>query len=74
MATGDDDAMEWADIPLFAPPGAKIPDLSQVPDDEVPSPALGALSHLLHDEETPEEASDLLRDEGNRYFKQRGKR
>lgn len=70
----DEDVSDWADIPLFAPEGATIPNLSGASEDEVPSEALSALSHLLHDEETPEEKSEYLRSEGNRYFMRRGKR
>lgn len=74
MTSGDDSGMaDWADIPLFAPEGAKIPNLSGVSENGIPSDALGALSHLLHDEETPEEVSELLRSEGNRHFKRNGK-
>lgn len=61
---------DWESFPLFAPDGAEIP---RVPDDssaEDVSPALGALSHLLYDEETTEEISEHQRDLGNRFFRQ----
>lgn len=74
MGADDEDISEWADIPLFAPPGSQVPNLSTVPGDEAPSTALSALSHLLYDEESPREKSELLRNEGNRYFKRRDKR
>lgn len=74
------DLPDWADFPLFAPSGAEIPKFDNSADDGAPTDdnvstpaALSALSHLLYDEETPEEASDLLRDEGNRHLR-RGKR
>lgn len=63
---------DWEDCPLFAPQGASIPELPEQPGEQVSS-AVAALSHLLYDEETPLEASELLRDVGNRYFK-RGRR
>eukprot|EP00177_Eucheuma_denticulatum_P000315 GFKZ01000540.1.p1 GENE.GFKZ01000540.1~~GFKZ01000540.1.p1 ORF type:complete len:378 (+),score=44.68 GFKZ01000540.1:123-1256(+) len=63
----------WEDFPLFAPEGVQIPKLDEEESANGVSPALGALSHLLYDEETPLEASELLRDEGNRHFK-RGRR
>lgn len=63
---------EWEDFPLFAPQDATIPKLDECQSAQVSS-AVGALSHLLYDEETPLEASELLRDEGNRHFK-RGRR
>lgn len=63
---------DWEDCPLFAPQGASIPQLPEQPGENVSS-AVAALSHLLYDEETPLEASELLRDEGNRSFK-RGRR
>lgn len=69
----DDQVLDWSEFPLFAPPGSQIPVVSGNQNENA-SPALTALSHLLHDEETPEEASDLLRDQGNRHFKRRGKR
>lgn len=62
------DFSEWEDFPLFAPPGTEIPRLEEDSSEGV-SNAIGALSHLLYDEETPQEASELLRDEGNRHFK-----
>lgn len=70
MALSNDSQIcdDWSDIPLFAPEGAKIPDLSEA-SDKAPSNAIGALSHLLYDEETPEEKSELYRAEGNRLFK-----
>lgn len=70
MALSNDSQLseDWTDIPLFAPEGAQIPDLSDA-SDRAPSHAVGALSHLLYDEETPEEKSELYRSEGNRLFK-----
>lgn len=68
-----DETNEWDDFPLFAPDGAKIPQLAEDSSGENISSAIGALSHLLYDEETPLEASELLRDEGNRYFKLGGR-
>ncbi|CAN8075661.1 unnamed protein product [Agarophyton chilense] len=65
-------SLDWQDCPLFAPAGAEIPKLDENEAKDV-SPAIGALSHMLYDEETPEEKSELFRDEGNRHFK-RGKR
>lgn len=65
-------ADDWHDCPLFAPADAKIPQISGNDSAEAVPSAIGALSHLLYDEETPVEASELLRDEGNRHFK-RGK-
>lgn len=62
----------WEDCPLFAPEGAAVP---RVPEDETAeglAPALGALSHLLYDDESPQEISESLREEGNRLLK-RGK-
>lgn len=67
------DNTDWADFPLFAPQGAKIPKFSSAQEEAAASPALQALSHILHDEETPEERSELYRDEGNRHFKRKGK-
>lgn len=58
---------------MFAPQGVQIPKLDDEGSGDGVSHALGALSHLLYDEETPQEASELLRDEGNRHFK-RGRR
>lgn len=66
-------AQDWEDFPLFAPQGAFIPKLEEPQSAQQVSSAVGALSHLLYDEETPLEASELLRDEGNRHFK-RGRR
>ncbi|KAI0567202.1 hypothetical protein FGB62_4g269 [Gracilaria domingensis] len=65
-------SIDWEDCPLFAPSGAVIPKVDDNEAENV-SPAIGALSHLLYDEETPEERSELFRDEGNRHFK-RGNR
>lgn len=61
----------WEDCPLFAPVGAALPKIEQGQKDV--SSAVGALSHMLYDEESPIEKSELLRDEGNRHFR-RGKR
>lgn len=74
MANSADDTPEWADIPLFAPPGSQIPNLSTASEDEAPSAALSALSHLLYDKESPQEESELLRNQGNQYFKRSDKR
>lgn len=63
----------WEEFPLFAPEGAEIPKVGDGESAENVSSAMGALSHLLYDEETPEEISELLRDNGNRLFRQ-GKR
>ncbi len=59
----------WEDFPLFAPEGVEIPKVAGGASAEHISPALGALSHLLYDEETPEEISEYLRDSGNRLFR-----
>lgn len=66
--SSDTDAI-WKDFPLFAPTDVSIPKLDSDKTAEDVSSAMGALSHLLYDEETPQEKSELLRDEGNRYFK-----
>lgn len=71
MTTSDD--FDWADCPLFAPQGTKVPKFSSSQEEAKATPALRALSHILHDEETPEERSELYRDEGNRHFKRKGK-
>lgn len=63
----------WESFPLFAPEGTTIPQLPEQSSGEGVSSAVAALSHLLYDEETPLEASELLRDEGNRYFKRGGR-
>jgi hypothetical protein len=69
MFGAEDNDNFWLDCPLFAPVGAKVPVLptdrtaADLPD------ALGALSHLLYDKESPEEVAEELRDQGNRYFK-----
>jgi len=59
----------WEDCPLFAPSEVTVPKLDEKQTAEGLSPAMGALSHLLYDEETPLEKSEHLRDEGNRRFK-----
>uniref|UniRef100_A0A7S1XEY2 Cns1/TTC4 wheel domain-containing protein n=1 Tax=Compsopogon caeruleus TaxID=31354 RepID=A0A7S1XEY2_9RHOD len=61
---------EWWECPLFAPPGSVIPRLEGVSAEEqrVPS-ALAALSHVLYDEETPQERAELIREHGNRFFR-----
>lgn len=60
---------DWESIPLFAPAGTEIPQTGGDEDAESVSPALGALAHLLYDEETPEEISEHQRDLGNRLFR-----
>lgn len=60
---------EWEECPLFAPVGAGIPQVASDTSNGSVSPAIGALSHLLYDEETPREIAEQLRDEGNRQFK-----
>lgn len=60
---------EWEDCPLFATPGAEIPQIESDNSNASVSPAIGALSHLLYDEETPREVAELLRGEGNRQYK-----
>eukprot|EP00188_Purpureofilum_apyrenoidigerum_P003785 Plantae.Rhodophyta-Purpureofilum_apyrenoidigerum.ctg40505.p1 GENE.Plantae.Rhodophyta-Purpureofilum_apyrenoidigerum.ctg40505~~Plantae.Rhodophyta-Purpureofilum_apyrenoidigerum.ctg40505.p1 ORF type:complete len:395 (-),score=73.52 Plantae.Rhodophyta-Purpureofilum_apyrenoidigerum.ctg40505:77-1192(-) len=59
----------WDDIPLFASTDEvpKFEKDSKVPDDVQDSIAM--LSHLIHDDESPDERAELLRDQGNRYFK-----
>lgn len=66
-------AETWEDLPLFAPKGTEIPRVAEGDTAEGISPALGALSHVLYDEESPQEISELLREDGNRLFR-RGKR
>lgn len=68
-----EESLEWDDFPLFAPGGTSIPRFAEDGSTESSTNAVAALSHLLYDEETPLEASELLRDEGNRHFK-RGQR
>ncbi len=60
---------DWESFPLFAPEGAEIPRIAEDETAENVSPALGALAHLLYDEETPEEISEQHRDIGNRLFR-----
>lgn len=60
----------WEDIPLFSMSASDIPKLVEgetVPDNV--SDSMAILSHILHDEDTPEERSDLMRDRGNRNLK-----
>lgn len=63
MMAETDDA--WTELPLFAPQGATIPNDTTTTD----TAAMSALSHLIYDDDTPEEASELLRERGNRSFK-----
>ncbi|KAA8497601.1 Tetratricopeptide repeat protein 4-like [Porphyridium purpureum] len=60
--------MDWEEFPLFAPDGAAVEELDLSASAQR-STAYSALSHLLHDDETPEERAELLRDQGNRCFK-----
>lgn len=62
---------DWEAFPLFAPEGAEIPRVDADNADGI-NPTLGALSHILYDEETPEEISEQHREIGNRLFR-RGK-
>jgi Cns1/TTC4 Wheel domain len=63
----------WKECPLFAPSGVKIPVVPEEGSAENLSDALGALSHLIYDNESPEEVADELRDQGNGYFKRGGR-
>jgi len=64
----ESEPVDWEEFPLFAPAGTQVPQLSSNEAREKP-PAIAALSHLMHDEESPEERSELLRDQANRLFK-----
>lgn len=67
----DSDAL-YSEIPLFAPAGHEIPRLAADQTAEDLPPALGALSHLLYDEESPEEKAEALREKGNELLKRGG--
>lgn len=60
---------DWESLPLFAPQGASIPRVDEGSTAEDVNPALGALAHLLYDEDTPEEISEDHRDHGNRLLR-----
>lgn len=60
----------WHDCPLFAPDAASVPNLSEGASGEDIPESVGALSHLLYDEDTPEEIAEELREQGNTLFKQ----
>mmetsp|Transcript_2248 Transcript_2248/g.3957 ORF Transcript_2248/g.3957 Transcript_2248/m.3957 type:complete len:402 (-) Transcript_2248:750-1955(-) len=62
------DDIDWEEFPLFAPSGIEIPKLTPEEASQKSS-AFGALSHLIHDQETPEEQAELLRDKANRAFR-----
>jgi hypothetical protein len=59
----------WSDCPLFAPDASLVPNLADNPSAEHVSPAVAALSHLLYDEDTPQEVAEQLRARGNTLFK-----
>lgn len=59
----------WEDLPLFAPKEATIPRIPESESAEGLPDAIGALSHLLYDEDSPREIAEDLRDEGNTLFK-----
>jgi Cns1/TTC4 Wheel domain len=71
MASGSgiDDDDFWKEFPLFAPDGVDIPVVPAGESAEHLPGALGALSHLLYDEETPQEISEDLREQGNTMFR-----
>lgn len=60
----------WRDFPIFAPEKSALPRIDQDEplSEEVPS-SIAALSHLVYDDETPQERAELLRDKGNMMFK-----
>lgn len=64
----DDDEL-WKDLPLFAPDSSCVPKIAEGDTAEHLPEAIGALSHLLYDEETPQEIAENLRDQGNTLFK-----
>jgi tetratricopeptide (TPR) repeat protein len=72
MAAGNSSIADedfWKDLPLFAPDGVNIPVIPANQSAENMSDALGALSHLLYDDETPQEIAEDLREQGNTMFK-----
>lgn len=72
MSESDEDSF-WREFPLFAPAGTTVPHYRSDENPTTVPDALGALSHVLYDDETPEEISEDLRDEGNVLFKQNTK-
>lgn len=67
---GSTDEELWQDCPLFAPDATLVPNLSEGATGDGISESVGALSHLLYDEDTPEEIAEELREQGNTLFKQ----
>lgn len=59
----------WHDCPLFAPDATLVPNLAEGGSVEDLPESIGALSHLLYDEDTPEEVAEELREQGNTLFK-----
>jgi tetratricopeptide (TPR) repeat protein len=59
----------WHDCPLFAPDASLVPNLAEGDTAENLPEAVGALAHLLYDEDTPDEIAEDLREQGNTLFK-----
>lgn len=71
MATNTNEESEelWHDCPLFAPDASFVPNLAEGDSADHLPEAVGALSHLLFDDDTPEEIAEDLREQGNTLFK-----